>query len=307
MIHQSQKMPICQPLTWKQFDCMNIAITGSSGMLGSSFVNFFKSNKINYFPVDRKHFSIDCDIDYIVEYFESKETSIIIHCAANTDVEFCEKNRKQCFNDNVELTKNLVKTCKKLNIKFVFISSTGVYGDYKKTPFNESDFTKPKTIYHKSKLMAENEIIDKLEYYIIIRTGWLFGGNKNSPKNFVRNRLLEAQNSNDIIKSNIDQHGNPTFTEDVVSSTYSLIKNDYSGLYNCVNKGFASRYEYVNEILKNDGRKNKIEPVSKSEFNRLANVSNNEMANNKNLKQVGLNKMPDWKISLKKYMNNENF
>jgi len=283
---------------------MNIAITGSSGMLGSSFVNFFKSNKINYFIVDRKHFSINQDVNNIIKYFESKETSIIIHCAANTDVEFCEKNPKQCFNDNVELTKNLVKTCKKLNIKFVFISSTGVYGDYKKTPFNESDFTKPKTIYHQSKLMAENEVVDELEHYIIIRTGWLFGGNNNSPKNFVRNRLLEAQNSKDIIKSNIDQHGNPTFTEDVVSNTYSLIKNDHIGLYNCVNKGFATRYEYVNEILKNDGRKNKIEPVRKSEFNRLANVSNNEMANNKNLNKVGLNKMPDWKISLKKYMSN---
>ena len=304
MIHQSQKMPIYQLLASKQFDYMNIAITGSSGMLGSSFVNFFKSNKINYFTVDRKHFSINHDVDNIIKYFKSKEISIIIHCAANTDVEFCEKNPRKCFNDNVELTKNLVKTCKKLNIKFVFISSTGVYGDYKKTPFNESDFTKPKTIYHKSKLMAENEIIDKLEYYIIIRTGWLFGGNKNSPKNFVRNRLLEAQNSKDIIKSNIDQHGNPTFTEDVVSNTYSLIKNDHIGLYNCVNKGFATRYEYVNEILKNDGRKNKIEPVRKSEFNRLANVSNNEMANNKNLNKVGLNKMPDWKKSLKKYMSN---
>tara|TARA_B100001175_G_C19485512_1_gene629539 strand:+ start:117 stop:977 length:861 start_codon:yes stop_codon:yes gene_type:complete len=286
---------------------MNIAITGSSGMLGSSFASFLKFNKINFFSVDRKHFSINRDTNYIVKYFESKETSIIIHCAANTDVEFCEKNQRQCFNDNVELTKNLVKTCKKLNIKFVFISSTGVYGDYKKNPFNESDLTKPKTIYHKSKLLAEHEIIDKLEYYIIIRTGWLFGGNKNSPKNFVKNRLLEAQNSNDIVKSNIDQYGNPTFTEDVVSNIYSLIKKNYNGLYNCVNKGFANRYEYVNEILKNGGCINKIEPVSKLEFNRLANVSNNEMANNKNLEKIELNEMPDWKISLKKYMNNENF
>tara|TARA_S200000501_G_scaffold377113_1_gene434289 strand:+ start:1365 stop:2225 length:861 start_codon:yes stop_codon:yes gene_type:complete len=286
---------------------MNIGITGCSGMLGSSFANFFKSNKINYFPVDRKHYSINCDINYIVKYFKSKKTTLIIHCAANTDVEFCEKNPRQCFNDNVELTKNLLITCKKLDIKFVFISSTGVYGDYKKTPYNESDFTKPKTIYHQSKLLAENEIIDKLENYIIIRTGWLFGGNKNSKKNFVRNRLIEAQDNKDIIKSNIEQYGNPTFTEDVVINTHSLIKYDHSGLYNCVNKGFASRYEYVNEILKNDGRKNKIEPVRKSEFNRLANVSNNEMANNKNLNKIGLNKMPDWKKSLKKYMSNTDF
>ena len=194
----------------------------------------------------------------------------------------------------------LIKECKNYKIESVLLTQ---YVSLDKL-IKQIDFTKPKTIYHKSKLMAENEVVDELEHYIIIRTGWLFGGNNNSPKNFVRNRLLEAQNSKDIIKSNIDQHGNPTFTEDVVSNTYSLIKNDHIGLYNCVNKGFATRYEYVNEILKNDGRKNKIEPVRKSEFNRLANVSNNEMANNKNLNKVGLNKMPDWKISLKKYMSN---
>ena len=60
-------MSIYQPLVWKKFDSMNIAITGSSGMLGSSFASFLKFNKINFFSVDRKHFSINRDTNYIVK------------------------------------------------------------------------------------------------------------------------------------------------------------------------------------------------------------------------------------------------
>ena len=67
---------------------MNIAITGSSGILGSSFVSYFKKEKINFFTVNRKYYSLESSIDEVVKYFKSNDTSIIIHCAANTDVEF---------------------------------------------------------------------------------------------------------------------------------------------------------------------------------------------------------------------------
>jgi len=302
MIHQSQKMPIYQLSASKQFDYMNIAITGSSGMLGSSFIDILENKKLNFFSVSRENYNLSVPLNEVVNYFESNKTSLIVHCAANTDVEFCETNPDNCFNDNVDLTNVLVKSCKKLNVKLVFISSTGVYGDYKNSPYKESDSTKPTTVYHQSKLEAEKIIISTLKDYLIIRTGWLFGGTQNSPKNFVINRLLEAKKSDGKIFSNSDQKGNPTYTTDVVKTILKLIESQKNGLFNCVNEGVASRFDYVNEILGNSNYQTLVEGISKSAFNRKANVPNNEMALNHNLSKIGLNQMPDWKISLKKYM-----
>tara|TARA_Y100000590_G_scaffold317701_1_gene359413 strand:- start:728 stop:1594 length:867 start_codon:yes stop_codon:yes gene_type:complete len=281
---------------------MQIAITGSSGILGSSFTSFFEKQSINFFTVNRENYNPKISINEVINYFQSQNTSIIIHCAANTDVELCENNEKKCFHDNYKLTEVLAEVSKKLNSKLIFISSTGVYGNYKSNPYIESDIATPTTIYHKSKLDAEKMIQKTLENYLIIRTGWLFGGNINSPKNFVMNRLKEARNSNGEISSNLDQRGNPTYTNDLVKNIYTLINNNVSGLFNCVNKGNASRFDYVSEIIKLSGHSVNVNGVQKSAFDRKANVSNNEMALNFNLSEIELNQMPEWQPSLKKYI-----
>ncbi len=281
---------------------MNIAVTGSSGLLGSSFVSFLKKKDINFFTVNRENYNPKILINEVTDYFQSQKTSIIIHCAANTDVELCERNKEKCFHDNYKLTAILTEVSKKLNLKLVFISSTGVYGNYKSSPYIESDIPKPTTVYHKSKFDAETMIQKTLENYLIIRTGWLFGGNTDSPKNFVVNRLAEAKNSDGEIFSNLDQRGNPTYTDDLVKNIYTLINNNVSGLFNCVNKGNASRFDYFYEIINIYGYCFNIKGVKKSTFDRKANVSNNEMALNVRLSEINLDQMPKWELSLKEYI-----
>ena len=281
---------------------MKIAVTGSSGLLGSSFVSFFKKNNINFFTVNRDNYNPKILINEVANYFQSQKTSIIIHCAANTDVELCEKNEEKCFHDNYKLTEVLAEVSKKINSKLVFISSTGVYGNYKSHPYTENDTPRPTTVYHKSKLDAETMIQKKLEKYHIIRTGWLFGGNTDSHKNFVVKRLAEAKKSDGEIVSNLDQRGNPTYTYDLVKNIYTLINNNVSGLFNCVNKGDASRFDYVSEIINLSRYSINIKGVRKSTFDRKANVSNNEMALNVCLSEINLDQMPKWELSLKDYI-----
>ena len=72
------------------------------------------------------------------------------------------------------------------------------------------------------------------------------------------------------------------------------------GLFNCVNKGFASRFDYVNEIINLFKINVDVKKVDKSNFKRKANVSDNEMAINNRLVEIDLNQMPSWKTSLKK-------
>ena len=57
----------------------------------------------------------------------------------------------------------------------LFISSTGVYGNHKSTPYNENDKVFPTTVHHKSKKISEDMVLNHFNRNIVVRTGWLFG------------------------------------------------------------------------------------------------------------------------------------
>ena len=185
----------------------------------------------------------------------------------------------------------------------VYFSSTGVYGNKKITPFVEDDETKPTTIHHQSKLNGEFVVSELLHDYIILRVGWLYGGQLTQKNNFVYRRFLEAH-GRESIYSDPNQKGNPTCCDDVVDQTLLLLNHDHIGVFNCVNvANSTSRYDYVKEIITQLAVNCTVEKSEAGMFTRAAPVSSNESAINKNLTLSGINIMGDWKVSLSKYIN----
>ena len=226
---------------------------------------------------------------------------VFIHAAANTNVEQCEKDPMACYRDNTFLTEVVASVAANADVKMVYISSTGVYGAGKDSPYHEYDETVPLTHHHKSKLLGE-AFVGKCRSSLIIRTGWLFGGSAENPKNFVAARLREAALSCGPISSNSEQRGNPTYVRDLAGRVLSLICDAQSGVFNCVNEGVASRFDYVSAILSCAGSVTAVEPTRAGSFNRLAKVSNNESAINMKMDYAGYDHMPEWRESLSRYI-----
>lgn len=278
-----------------------VLITGSNGLLGFAFANFnFNAEKIlcSSEVLDITNFEA-------VKYFIDKtKPDIIIHCAAYTDVEKCELDIDNAYKINTIGTLNLVNAaiCLTKEPIFCFISSTGIYGNYKQEPYNEFDDVTPLSVHHKTKFEAEKIVSSHFKKYIIARTGWLFGGAKTQNKNFVYKRYVEAKNSS-ILYANSEQIGNPTYIKDVVMQIAYLLEKECFGVYNCVNSGVASRYEYVKKIVELFGLNCDVKPVTADAFKRVAPVSFNESAVNYKLELMGLNKMQNWENSLTDYIN----
>jgi len=87
----------------------------------------------------------------------SKNIDIIIHLAAKAGVLPSLKDPIAYLNDNVIATQNLLNLCKERNIKkFVFASSSSIYGNNKTIPFNETDnVDRPISPYAASKKACE--------------------------------------------------------------------------------------------------------------------------------------------------------
>lgn len=282
---------------------MKIALTGGNGLLGGALINSLMQDGHSFLLIDR-NLMWSSSIDGLARVFSTCDC--IIHCAANTDVEYCEIDIESCFNDNYLLTEKIARAASHSKIKLVFISSTGIYGKNKLNPYFEFDPSFPTTNYHKSKYLAEQIVTIANVDNLIIRTGWLFGGELSKPKNFVGRRIEDAKISlkkGSDLKANSEQKGNPSFVDDISSRVLLMIKEGCSGLFNCVNSGFASRFDYVSEIIRLCKISIFIEPAEGSFFSRKALVSENEMAFNWKMKAHSFVEMPHWSESLENYIN----
>lgn len=275
-----------------------ILITGAKGMLGSALVNNLLCEKIIGLGSE-----IDItNYDVVSEFLSKENPDIIIHTAAFTNVEICEVNIDKAYKINVIGTQNLVNCCIDKDILFIYISSTGVYGKTKNKAYSEFDEVKPTSIHHKSKYEGEKIVQNHLTKYLILRTGWLFGGNKEHNKNFVYKRFLEAKDKK-ILYSDNTQIGNPTYTIDFVNQIEVLIQRNQYGIFNCVNKAEnISRYDYVKKIIELWNLCCEVQVAPDGIFKRIAQVSHNESATNYKLDLLGLNIMGKWDDSLNTYI-----
>ncbi len=282
---------------------MKILITGASGLLGSTMMQTAEAEGHVALALDRSLLNWH---DPLANLALFDGVDAVVHAAANTNVEQCEKEPEACYRDNTLLTEVVAKAAAECGVKLAFISSTGVYGKHKTEPYCEYDLTEPTTHHHRSKLLAEQVVLQHCRNPLIIRTGWLFGGPPNNPKNFVMRRVEEAQAAGQgSISSNAQQRGNPSYVDDVAHRLYQLLELEQAGLYNVVGTGVASRFDYVSAIIELAGLSNPVLPSNASHFQRVAQVSDNEAALNWKARVRGLRPMPDWRTSLARYMRNE--
>lgn len=279
---------------------MKIALTGSKGLLGADLASHFELNGHQIVAINRATDPV-WHPKAMTELLSSCD--VLIHSAANTNVEACEQQIHECYRDNWALTESLAQAAAITKVPLVFVSSTGVYGTARDTPYCEFHEAAPTTHHHRSKLLAEGTVTRMSAENLVIRTGWLFGGASTNPKNFVANRIREARRcTTGFISANQSQLGNPTYSTDVAAAIDRLLNQGQCGVFNCVNAEAASRYDYVREILALAVPDVEVRRVEGAYFNRTAKVSHNESAQNWRMTNCAMPAMRGWKNALKEYI-----
>ena len=253
-----------------KIDFDKVLVTGADGMVGS-YVDFgIKTNKRMLDVTDLKEVRRVC---------KKYKPSAIIHLAAETDVDRCERDPGYAYMVNAVGTYNLATIAKELGIKLVYISTAGVFDGKKETSYTEDDIPNPQNYYGTSKFLGELSVRGILDDYIIARVCWMFGGGPSKDQKFVAKIIEQLGNSE--IKVVTDQIGSPTFGKDVINGIKILLNEDAKGIFNLANEGVISRFDLAQEIVKILGRKNKIIPIKMSDFNMDAPRTFNEGWNDK--------------------------
>jgi len=164
----------------------NVLITGGAGYIGSHVTETLLKKNKKVFLVDNlstghkklinkkaKFFKLDIANKHgIKKIIEKYKIDSIIHLAAHLIIGEGQKKPKKYYKNNVLGTKKLIEACKSSTVKnFIFSSTAAIYkeGQYK---VSENSMIKPKSVYGKTKIKAENLIINfakknKINYGIL--------------------------------------------------------------------------------------------------------------------------------------------
>ena len=140
-----------------------------------------------------------------------EESDIVVHLAASLGVRNTEENNYRCYQINVKRYRKYLRYMFEKKIKkFIYASSSEVYGEPITNPITENFNTYPKSIYAQTKLMGEGLVksynqMDKNLKYIIFRFFNTYG--KNQVAQFVLPRFIKAAKKNSplVINGNGNQ------------------------------------------------------------------------------------------------------
>lgn len=211
-------------------------ITGSQGFLGTHIVENFNKHNIPTVSLVKNSNNIS-DSSILIGNVNTiseipNDITHIIHLAALTDIDYCQKNPKECFETNFMGTLNMLEIAKKYKTKFIFASSSQIFGNPDKLPINENAEKNPLSVHGSTKAAAEylcKSYADLFDLDIFILRLFSVYGPRSPPYSIIGKIITHILNDDEIILGNLTPKRDFIHIDDVLSSLHLLISSGIKG------------------------------------------------------------------------------
>ena len=231
-----------------------LLITGANGLLGSNLVY----QSVDRFdvtacslsevgsakPVDRVRMDVTDDAA-VRRVVEDVKPDAIIHCAAETRVDFCEAHPERAARVNQAGTLSIARAAEEIGAAVIYVSSDSAF-DGGSGNYSESDKPNPLNAYSRTKVAGEVSLVASCTQHLIVRTN-MFGWNmkpKESLSEWVLNRLRAGEafpGFQDVVFA-------PLIVNDLAELLLEMYESDLSGLYHVGARDHVSKYEFGRKI-----------------------------------------------------------
>ncbi|MFW6020306.1 MAG: dTDP-4-dehydrorhamnose reductase [Bacteroidales bacterium] len=278
---------------------MKILVTGKDGQLGTSLQNICHNDSgLNFVFVDSNDFDLT-DLSTTALKIREIQPDILINCAGYTAVDQAEDEPELAYLLNGEVVGLMAALSKELNFLLIHISTDYVFSGKNYRPYEEDDPYNATSIYGKSKISGEENIMVEADRAVIIRTSWLYSA---YGKNFVKTMLRLAKEK-DELGVIYDQVGSPTYAGDLANTILELVTHsqEIKGLYiyHYSNEGAISWYDFAKSIMEIAEMDCHIKPLQSHEFPTKAPRPFYSVMNKNKIKETWQISIPYWKDSLK--------
>ncbi len=234
---------------------MKVLITGSNGLLGQHLLPLFVQDEryeviavgrgVNRLPSQQGYTYESVNLRNAVsaqQLLEKHQPDVIIHAAAMTQVDECERNKDACWDTNVAATRYLIQAAEKYNAFFIFLSTDFIF-DGLEGPYREDDHPNPLSYYGASKVAAERMIKNSKVPWAIVRTvlvyGTAFDMQRSNIISWVKNNLQQGKK----IKVVDDQWRTPTLVQDLATGCKLVADKRSTGVFHISGNEMLSPYD----------------------------------------------------------------
>lgn len=252
---------------------------GVTGLIGSRIVELL-SDRYEFHNLSLET-GVDITVPATLEII-SKTTgeAIVLHLAAKTDVDSCEKDKsedikilgykqslllrnkdikkfsglKTAWAINVEGTRNVVDAAQKTGKKIIYISTDFVFNGESPSVggYSEEDVPNPINWYAQTKYEGEKVVQRSNIPWLICRPAFPYRAKFEPKKDFVR-AILSRLKTGEKVKAVNDQIATPTFIDDIASALDKLIKEKAEGIYHLVGSQSLTPYAAAKMVAKKFG------------------------------------------------------
>ena len=232
-----------------------VLVTGASGLLGANLVRHYapKSETTGWYATNpteidgAKFEKIDITDHRAVSYaLERIQPDVIVHCAAATNVEWCEQNPNAAKAINETATEFLATKAKELDAKFVFTSTDSVF-DGHSSNYAETDSPGPLNAYASGKVRSEKSVAGANSNALTLRS-YFYGYSPSGTRSLLEWVLVRAQ-SGDEVPGFTDSYFSPISVDDFADALDAAITNKITGLLHLGSSDRISKYEFAKIVM----------------------------------------------------------
>ncbi|MCH6198170.1 SDR family oxidoreductase [Aquiflexum sp. LQ15W] len=234
-----------------------VLVTGANGLLGQKLIGFLRNDeKVELIGTGKgasrlpeswegSYSWMELDItdrDQVMAVFSVTKPDSVIHTAAMTQVDDCEKDREGCEILNIEAVRYLIEACEKYDTHLIHLSTDFVF-DGEAGPYSEEALPNPVNYYGVTKMEAENLLFASKVRWAIVRTVLVYGIAQDMSRSNIILWVKKSLEEGKTIKVVNDQWRTPTLAEDLAEGCILIMKKGATGVFNISGADFLTPYD----------------------------------------------------------------
>lgn len=231
-----------------------LLVTGGSGLLGSTVAccgtELYEAVMTTYLsrPVDYEGVNcrkVDLTDETQTQSLSAFEPDLVIHCAAMTDVDQCEREPNKAERCNVKMSEHVAHLAAETGARLIHISTDAVF-DGKRDNYTTDDDPNPANIYGQTKLSSEFSVQQIHNNSVVVRTS-IYGWNPVSGQSLAEWMLSKLRNG-ETLPAFSDAYFTPIYTGDLAKCLFELGDRNFNDTLHIAGRTRCSKLEFAKAI-----------------------------------------------------------
>lgn len=240
-----------------------IVVTGASGFIGSNLCKILNDKKADFLAISSLKIK-DYPSKIFTSFSDIPKSKILVYLSENNDMRYANSKGEKYIHENL---KNLRQCIESSKAKIIYASSSSVYSDMENKILKSSDLVQPNSIYEKSKLNCEKEVIKMGG--TVARISNVYGVGMSS-SNVISEIVSQLKNKQITIND-----GSPVrdfiHVQDVADCIYKMATIPSNGTYN-IASGDSISISELSRLILEITNKSEIKIVSKNNSSKVSEI-----------------------------------